>query len=186
MPLTLIATPGAPDANAYQDIASVQAIMDATPNSDAWGTDPVKQTQVAIYGTAMLDALGYLGVKASVAQALQWPRGAVLDPDYGTADGAIAGYMVGGAWGVYLDLALIPKRILRGHAMLCLEIMRAGPADVWGVDPTLDVQREQVDVLATDYVAPWFRRVGLRRYPSVWREIYPLTAASGSSVVERA
>lgn len=186
MGLTLDATVGGATANAFCDLTTAQAIIDETPNASAWtSASSTAQTQAVVYATRLLDVLAYLGVKATVGQSLQWPRAAVLDPDYGDGDGAIAGYMVNG-WGVYLPLDAIPRRIQRACVMLALEILRAGTNDVWGVDLSLEMQRESVDVLSTEYVPPWFRRAGLKRYPSVWREIAPLLARSGPLRVERA
>lgn len=187
MALTLIATAGATDANAFTDLATAQDVIDATPNAaTAWGTDPAKQTQALVQATSLLSALAYKGVKATVGQALPWPRGAVLDPDYGDSDGAIAGYMSGGQWGVYLALDAIPRRVIRACTMLALEILRAGTSDVWGVDKTANIKSKTIDVLTTEYVDIGQRRFGLRVYPSVWREVYPLTLASAGSSVERA
>lgn len=179
-------TPKDAAANAYCDLVTAQAIIDATPNSSAWGADPNAQTIAIVYATSLLQALAYQGVKTTVAQALVWPRGAVRDPDYGV-DAQNIGYMLGGQWGIYLDQDAIPKRIVRACVMLALEILRAGTADIWGVDDTRDVVMERVDVIETQYVAAGDRRnVGLRRFPSVWREVFPLTMAALPRSVERA
>lgn len=187
MALTLDATVSGVASNSYLTIAQCQAYMDATPNADKWtAAGTVLQAQALVAATSMLDTVAYRGFKTKVGQALQWPRGSVLDPDYGDTTGATAGYMVGGFWGVYLDLAAIPKRIERGCAALALEILRAGTADVWGIDSTANVARKQIDVLQTEYVPVGQRRFGLRVYPQVWRHIYPLTQASAGTSVERA
>src|SRR6185312_6493082 len=115
------------------------------------------------------------------------PRASVIDPDYGDTSGAFAGYMVnGGAWGVYLDMNKIPARIVRACVMLALEILKAGTSNVWDVDKTSNVSKKTIDVISTEYVSVSERRFGLRVYPSVWREIYPLTMASEPTTVERA
>jgi len=187
MALTLDPTPSGTVANTFVDLADAQAIIDATPNSDAWGTDATKQTQALIYATSLLGAVEYMGFKTKVQQALSWPRASVIDPDYGSTSGAFSGYMIhGGAWGVYLDQNAIPTRITRACVMLALEIMRAGTADVWGIDKTANIAKKQIDVISTEYVSVSERRFGLRVYPSVWREIYPLTMASQPTSVERA
>lgn len=186
MALVLDATPMGVAANAYCDLVTAQPIIDATPNSVAWGADPVPQTVAMVYGATLLQALAYQGVKTTVAQALAWPRGAVRDPDYGV-DAQNIGYMIGGRWGIYLDQTLNPKRIIRANVMLALEILRAGTADLWGVDETRDIVMEKVDVIETQY-APGNQRhnIGLRRFPSVWREVFPLLMAALPRSVERA
>lgn len=188
MTLTLVSTAGAAESNSYVDVALAQAILDGVPNAAAWtAADASTKAQALVYATTMLDAVAYQGVKYSVAQALNWPRGGVLDPDYGQSAGAISGYMVGeGNWGVYLDFATIPKRIQRATAMLALEILRAGPADVWNVDADANKAEKSVDVLHTTFIDPASRRYGLQVYRSVWREIAPLTSASVPREVRRA
>jgi hypothetical protein len=185
--LTLIATPGGLTSNVFLDWAAARAILDGVPNTSAWNSATSdEQDQALVYATTMLESIAYLGVKSTVSQALNWPRQAVLDPDYGQQAGAISGYMVGeGNWGVYLSYTDIPVRIQRATTLLALEILRAGTGDVWGVEPTFDVKRKKVDVLETEYQDPQRRRTGLRRYPSVWREIFPLTLASVPRAVER-
>jgi hypothetical protein len=87
---------------------------------------------------------------------------------------------------VYLDSTTIPLRLERATARLALEIHKRGTEDLWGEDPTLDYSREVVDVLDTTYVEPSKRLRGLRKFPQVWRELYPLLSVSDSLSVERA
>lgn len=181
MPLVLDATVGGASSNAYLDEAAADALLAGVPNATAWtslGAVPnATRVQALVYATQLLEALAYQGVKTTVAQALQWPRGAVTDPDYGP-DASNIGYMQAGHWGVYLDLTKIPKRIQRATAMLALEILRAGTADIWGVERTANLQSEGLDVIRTEYVEPSKRRYGLKAFPSVWREVYPLTVTA--------
>ena len=186
MTLTLDATPSGLTANSFIDLPTAQAIMDATPNATAWATGSLLQSQALIHATAMLSTLAYRGFKTHVAQALAWPRASVIDPDYGDTDGAYSGYMVNGFWGVYLDINTIPVRVQRATAMLALEVLRAGTADVWGIDKSANVAKKQIDVITTEYVPVGERRFGLRVYPTVWREVFPLTLASDAVSVSRA
>lgn len=188
MPLVLVATVGASDANAYGDVSAAQAILDGVPNAAAWtDADANTKAQALVYATTLLDALAYQGVKATVGQALAWPRGGVLDPDYGQGSGAMSGAMMAaGHWGVYLDATTIPRRVQRAMAMLALEILRAGTSDVWNVDGDANKAQKTVDVLSTTFIDPSRRRYGLQVYRSVWREIAPLTMAAMPRQVERA
>ena len=188
MPLVLDATVGGVSANAHLTVAAAQTILDGVPNVSAWtSASAATQAQAVVYATTMLNVIAYQGLKFTVAQALSWPRGGVLDPDYGQSTGAIAGYMVGeGNWGVYLDYTLIPKRVQRATAMLALEILRAGTADVWNVDSSANVAQKSVDVLHTTFIDPARRRYGVQIYRNVWREIQPLTMSAVSREVRRA
>lgn len=194
MALTLIATLGAPNSNSYQDQTSAQAIIDTIPNASAWtladGGAVVpggQRDQALVYATTMLDVLKYRGMKVGTAdtQALAFPRVFVPDPDGGAFDGQWTGW-VGGT--IYLSSTVIPRRILRAHAALTLEILRAGGADIWGADDSAaaDIVREKIGPLETDYSDPRVRRLGLRRYPQVWREIWPLLEMSQPASVQRA
>lgn len=184
--LILVATIGGPTSNSYQDSVSAQAILNAVPNTDAWdNADPDTQDQSLVRATQMFESLKWLGVKVGsyTSQALNWPRNFVPDPDYGSVDSQWIGWV--GAT-VYLPGTVIPTRVLRGHAALALEILRAGTADVWGMDDTVNVLDEQVGTLRTQYADVSKRRLGLRAYPQVWREIFPLLELSRPGRVERA
>ena len=186
MPLTLDATAGGVASNAFASVADAQAIIDATPNSSAWGSDASAQTQALIYATSLLNVIEYQGIKSSFDQALAWPRYGVYDPDYGQSRLGPEAYTVSGQWGFYLDNTKIPVRMIRACVMLALEILKAGTTNVWDVDKTANIAKKQIDVITTEYVSVSERRFGLRVYPSVWREIYPLTMASEPTTVERA
>jgi len=186
--VTVVATVGGALSNAYLDTDPAQALLDGVPNTSAWTVASDDQKSVAlVYATRLLDAVIYKGAKASVAQALSWPRAYVVDPSYSTVGGNSGpfGIMLD-TWPGYLSILLIPVRIQWATAQLALEILRAGTADVWGVDAALDVKRKQVDVLSTEYYDRPQRLLGLRKYPNVYREIYPLTLASEPRSVQRA
>lgn len=189
MPLVLVSTVGGPGSNSYQDATGVQAVLDGVPNADAWvalaGNAP-QQALICVHATTLMEALAYQGQKVAVTQALSWPRQWVEDPDFGDIDGPTGGLTHAGVYGVYLSNAVIPRRILRAHAFLCLEIARAGTSDVWGIDATLNVHRKQVDVIVTEYVDVAQRRIGLRKFPTVWTALWPLTRAAKPQMVERA
>lgn len=194
MTLTLIATLGTANANSYQDQVSAQAIIDTIPNASAWtladGGVVVaggQRDQALVRATSMLDIMKYRGTRVGTSdtQALAWPRVFVPDPDGGSVDGQWIGWV--GAT-IYLSSTSIPRRILRAHVALALEILRAGGNDVWGAaDATsANIIREKIGPLETDYSAPGDRRLGMRAYPQVWREIWPLLEISHPAGVQRA
>lgn len=76
MPLTLVTTPGAADANAYADLASVQAFAAYRGGAGQAFLDLTVDEQIqAIATTALaIDPLDYIGTRATSTQALAWPR----------------------------------------------------------------------------------------------------------------
>jgi hypothetical protein len=85
MALTLIATPGAPDANSYATVADGDAYHEAHLYATAWtgATEPNK-TIALVMATRVLDArCRWKGTAVSDAQALGWPRYNVADPNTG-------------------------------------------------------------------------------------------------------
>lgn len=83
MPITLIATPGAADGNAYLDVAEANAYFATRLFSTAWTAvvdDEVKKAAL-ISATRRVDQLAFAGRRASTTQALAWPRECVVDEE---------------------------------------------------------------------------------------------------------
>lgn len=191
MALVLDATVGGANSNAYLDQAAAQAYIDGTPNASAWTTADGgivvaggQRDQALVYATTLLEAIPWKGVKIGTAttQALCWPRNFVQDPDAGTPENPWFGWS---GVTIYLDGTTIPRRILRATTALALEILRAGTDDVAGVDPNINVKVAKTGPLDTEFVEPYLQRRNLQYYPTVWREIWPLTKASAQARVER-
>lgn len=66
------------DAQAYADVATVDAYCTARGYSDWTGTDATKEAAI-LRAMAYIDGLPWRGLKASEDQALEWPRGWVED-----------------------------------------------------------------------------------------------------------
>lgn len=85
MPIAIVATPGAADANSYLTLAAAQAIIDGfVQDADvtAWASATTDQKNRALFtATQRLDRERYLGARATDTQALQWPRTGVRKPD---------------------------------------------------------------------------------------------------------
>ena len=85
MAITLVATPGAADANSYLTLAAAQAIIDGfVEDADvtAWASASADQKNRALFtATQRLDRERFLGARATDTQALQWPRTGVRKPD---------------------------------------------------------------------------------------------------------
>ena len=85
MAITLVATPGAADANSYLTLAAAQAIIDGfVEDADVtvWASATTDQKNRALFtATQRLDRERFLGARATDTQALQWPRTGVRKPD---------------------------------------------------------------------------------------------------------
>jgi hypothetical protein len=180
--LVLDATVGGANSNAYLDRVAAQTLIDAMPNSTAWGVDPAAQDLALVRATTLLEVLAYQGVKVSAQQALAWPRFGVTDPDYGdvTAQSELFDCSV-----EYLDQTIIPRRMKRACATLALEILKAGTSDLWGADDTTNMKQLSIGPITIDYADVVDRRRGLRAFPQVWREVFALTVGSEPARVVR-
>lgn len=84
MAVTLVATPGDPNANSYATVARADAIAETRLFGATWADtsetdqEPTK-SQALISATAELDTLPWLGVKTDPDQPLEWPRTGVVD-----------------------------------------------------------------------------------------------------------
>lgn len=75
MPLTLVATPGAANANAYADVAEADDFLSYRVGGEAWADETADQKiQALVTGASMIDALPLIGEPSSDTQALQFPR----------------------------------------------------------------------------------------------------------------
>lgn len=85
MAITIVATPGAADANSYLTLAAAQAIVDGFVQDDdvtAWASATTDQKNRALFtATQRLDRERFLGARTTDTQALQWPRTGVRRPD---------------------------------------------------------------------------------------------------------
>lgn len=81
MALVLIATAGAVNANSYATVAECTAYHEAHLYSSPWtGASATQKTAALVWATRLMDdQFEYEGYKATVEQALQWPRGGAYD-----------------------------------------------------------------------------------------------------------
>lgn len=84
--ITLIATPGAVDANSYITLAEMEIIIHQRPHHDSWdnivgsSADDIKKAAL-VWATKILDELNWIGSIVSETQALRWPRDSIYDLD---------------------------------------------------------------------------------------------------------
>jgi hypothetical protein len=80
MPVILVATPGAANANAYCTLAEAETYHESRPAASAWaGTTDVKNRAI-VRATELLDEhVDWFGYAAATTQRLCWPRGGMHD-----------------------------------------------------------------------------------------------------------
>lgn len=170
MAVTIDATVGGASANSHVTLAEADAYMEARLNSTTWD-DATADTKnrALVEATRELTVLPWAGLRVTDTQALSWPRDWVTNPDDPNYD--------------YYANNVIPRRISDATCELAFQFVKAGTTDVASRDTTAEVVRKKVDVLETEYAAPYHRITqGLRRYPRVWGNIAPLLIGAGISV----
>ena len=104
--MTLIATPGAANANSYLDVATADAYFANRPNAAAWaavGVSAAKEPYL-ISATRILETrIVWSGLRSTTTQALDWPRTMVQDPNYPDTNRDI-----GVRW---LDSTIVPQDV---------------------------------------------------------------------------
>lgn len=151
MPLTLIADPGAPDANAYADVAQADAWAALRVGGGAWlALTADQKIQALVTATQDLDALesaiGFCGDRASTTQALAFPR---TGTDY--------------------DDATIPTALARATIELAMSYAPAftTASDVLNPATNGNIKREKVGPLETEFFGPGDSSTVLSAYPLI-------------------
>lgn len=141
MALTLVATAGAANANAYATVAQglAAAAYRAGGNAAAWlALTSDQQIQTLVSATSAEDALegiiDFKGERATATQALEWPRA-------GTA---------------YADTTIPPPLVSATIELAFSYTPAFADATVDVVNPATNgnVKRKKVDVLETEFFAP--------------------------------
>lgn len=88
MPITIITTPGAANANSYRTVLEADAYFTTRPYSTAWASivgASAEDTKAAllIEATRRIDERAYHGIRQSATQALAFPRYGLLDSETG-------------------------------------------------------------------------------------------------------
>lgn len=138
MPLTLVTTPGSATANSYASVAETTAYAaEAWPVDTTWTTaDPEDQKRALIHATRVLDTHRFAGDRATVAQALAWPRLNVLkQPDADTT--TLTALTVNTAM---YEGTEVPEPVKRAQAALARFLIAKGlDADPFSVEGTVGV-----------------------------------------------
>lgn len=189
MAITLVDTAGDASANTYASLTTATAYFAARPFSTAWTSASVDDQSAALaFATTLLDNLRWKGAKGSTAnsaltQALAWPRHWAPTLEADANEEFVAEYFIDLSV-TYFSSLTIPTPIVRATCEIALEILRAGSTDPFTRDTTRNVQRETVDVITTEYLAPAQRVYGLGQFPTVVALIAPLLRG-GSVEIER-
>jgi hypothetical protein len=122
MAITIVATPGAADANSYLTLNEAEAIIDGfVQDADvlAWASATTDEKNRALASaTQRLDRERFLGARATDTQSLQWPRTGVRKPDT-----YINAYAVGFPFRITTDYYTdteIPDRIQYAQCVLAV------------------------------------------------------------------
>ena len=113
---------GLANANSYADVADGDAYADNSLNAKSWQDAQANdKARALIMATRAVDNLfQWNGSKTTEAQALQWPRAYVEDPD---ASRQTPG-LTFGAFNNYLDEAKVPSLIVQGTCHLAMELLK--------------------------------------------------------------
>lgn len=162
MPLTLVATPGAANANAYatQAAALAAAAYRIGPNATAFiALTSDQQIQALVSAASDIDSIGearidgwiveFLGVRATDVQSMEWPRTGAED---------------------FADNEL-PPNLVEANIELAFTyapLFAAGTTDPLNADTSLArVKRKKVDVLETEWFEPGPTAEALERFPAM-------------------
>lgn len=181
MSITIVATPGAADANSHVTADEMTAYCDARLNASVW-TAADDQLPALVEATRDLTTLAYVGDRGSATQALAWPRVWAPNPDAPTILVDPTLYIqVGSAQLIYYGETEIPRRVKDATCELALQYLKAGATDLAALDPKIGVLQKTVGPLSTTYAEPEKRAQGLARFPRVMALLAPLLAPSAGS-----
>lgn len=193
MPVTIVATAGAVNANSYateaEYIAYVATRLNAPTDATVTGsTASETEKKALIEATRELTPPPYQGERATGTQALAWPRVWAPDPDVPTTLVDPETYIpVGLARVVYYAETEIPQRVKDATCELAMQFVLAGTSDLASLDTSLNVTSETVGPLSTTYAPASARAQGLARFPRVLALLAPLfdPACTGGLTMRR-
>lgn len=184
MPITIVATVGAANANSFATeaefiayTATLAVVPTGTTVSGSTCTEAEKKALVMAFRA--FNNYEWAAGRTTSTQSGAWPQLYALNPDapsiYGLAD----------LTDLYFGDDVVPARAKNGQIELALAIMAAGTVDIFAADPNAGVVEKTVDVLTTRW-QPYQRPTGLARYPQVMAYIGPLlSSGSGSLEIAR-
>lgn len=195
-PPTLVATPGAANANTYITLEEAEVYFASRPNpwtategaDDEDAVDDSKRAAL-LYATLLLDREKWKGTKGSttstaLTQALAWPRRWAPTLEFDSAPDFVTDVFIDLST-AYYDSTTIPTPIKRATCELALELLRGGTTDVLAFDGTRNIKSERIGPIATDYFDPSYRVRGLGYFPTVIALVAHLLRAGDTASIER-
>lgn len=81
MAITLITTPGDPDANSYVSLTEAENYFAGRLNNSLWELNSSSLPRALITATRRIDTERFSGIRETRSQALQFPRSLIYDAD---------------------------------------------------------------------------------------------------------
>jgi len=139
MPVTVIATPGSSTANSYLSVAAATDLADLKLGTTQWSAASAdNRGRALIQATMALDALQWIGTKATTTQALLWPRQDASCGEKAYDNATIPTEIKQACFDLAEHLLATPTALTGGNA---------GLAELIPGIPNADLQSAQVDVL---------------------------------------
>lgn len=181
--MTLIATVGGASSNSYCTLDTAELYVGEEAHPDPWTGDDDPKEILLIYATRLLEREQWAGTKASITQALAFPRTWVPTLEYTAQPSYIAVDFVDETMLYYSSLT-IPAPIVQATAELAREIQKQG-VGVLGFDGTRNVRSESIGPISTEYFDAQYRVRGLGMFPTVFALIAPLLRQGMGTMVDR-
>lgn len=133
---SIVSTAGGASSNSYCSLAEAEAYFEGRLYKSAWddADDDEGKIPALIWATRILETrVRWNGTKATAAQALQWPRGYVVNPYYGDMVVPTPSMQADYSQVLYISDADIPQFIKDAECEMALALL--GGTDVT-LDPT--------------------------------------------------
>jgi len=142
MTASIIATPGAADANSYITLAEAQAYADGDIDAVEWYAASTDQrTRALITATRNLDLVGFVGTRSTTTQALAWPRKDFKTTEKTYADDEIPAEIKTATW--ELAKSLVKDMVVAGQV--------AGSTPLIPGIPNAGLKRVKLDVMEVEW-----------------------------------
>ena len=166
MAVTIDATVGGASANSFVLLAAATTYAEGKfPAPSTWtSASDDDKNRALVSATRWLSGLSWVGERVDTTQVLSWPRQDATNPDDPS--------------GFDYSTTALPTRVTDATCELALAFVAAGTTDIAALPSSDGIIRKTVDVLTTEYAAPYLRAKALDRYPSVKRLIAPLLAST--------
>lgn len=143
MPVTVVATAGASNANSYLSVAAADDLANLYLGTLNWATATTdNKGRALIMATRYLDELQYVGSKASTTQALLWPRSDAECGDWSFTSSEIPQPIKQATFDL-AEYLLSDSNVLSGTG--------AGSSELIPGIPNANLKRARVDVIDVEF-----------------------------------